>query len=211
MSLFASSFQDPSSGPSKLSAPTLGKPHKDGNKKRKRASASFTSGGGSGANKLKITESNFHKIMKKVEGGELKEKGGEGFNMGATKSVGGKEKPKVEMKGKGARNRAMANAESGASPAGKMKEAKKAETKPKAENGKKRKEPERDEEEEAPRTASGKPAPAELPLPHDVTKSSRKSKSADSSLTDMQKGMQAKLEGARFRWVITRKMFNALY
>lgn len=195
MSLFASSFQDPSAGPSTLSAPTLGKAHKDGNKKRKRASAPFTGGGGTGSNRLQITESNFHKVMKKVEGGEVKEKGGEGFNMGSTAGAGEKKGnggKKVEMKGKGARGRAEANASGsgGQGPPAKKSKAKEAAEK---------KQPEVQREEK--RTEDGKPAPAELPLPHNTPKSGKKGKSGDSSLTDMQKGMQAKLEGARFRYV----------
>lgn len=206
MSLFASSFQDPSAGPSTLSAPTLGKQHKDGNKKRKRAAAPFTAAGGTGANRLKITESNFHKVMKKVEGGEVKEKGGDGLNMGDI-GKGKKEKVKVEMKGKGARGRALANATSGSSPvvARKVKELP---VKAKGGEGKKKQvvveesEDDEDVEDHGGRLANGKPAPAELPLPHDMPKSGKKGKAGEDGLTDMQRQMQAKLEGARFRLVI---------
>jgi hypothetical protein len=52
-----------------------------------------------------------------------------------------------------------------------------------------------------PAAGNSRPAPAELPLPHSIPASELSKPEGDEQLTDLQKGMRAKLEGARFRCV----------
>lgn len=196
MSLFASAF-DTGAGPSNISSTALGKPHKDGKQKKKRPS---TGGGGGGQVDLRATEANLAKLMKKVEAGEVKGKHEGGENMGGSgkKSKkrkgdqdGGRqgqvEQTACEQEG-GNKKRKQVNGSTVIPAPSPMKS--KPTTTPKA-------------NKDGKSIGKGeKPAPAELPLPHSIPKSQLHSDAVvDEKLTDMQKSMQAKLEGARFRWI----------
>lgn len=55
----------------------------------------------------------------------------------------------------------------------------------------------------SPYSATSRPAPAELLLPHTIAGSKAEPRGGvdEDGMTHMQKGMKAKLEGARFRWI----------
>jgi ribosomal RNA-processing protein 8 len=207
MSLFASAFETSTAGPSSFTAPALGKSHKDGkkgqNKPKKRAS--LGGDGAQGKPDLRATEQNLAKLMKRVEAGDIKEKRGGGENMGGQGKGKGKGKGMGKKGGAGVESDDEVPAPPQSQKAGVHGQAR--------EQGPKRK---RDGEvsvstpqkkAQLPPTpvakqanGKGRVAPAELPLPHTIPKSELHSSAvADASLTDMQKSMQAKLEGARFR------------
>lgn len=210
MSLFASAFDSPA-GPSTstLSSVNLGKPHKDGKNKNKRSSLPGSAAGPkqgkrpqpNGQHDIRATEANLAKLMKKVEAGEVKGKREGGESMGGSRGKKGKGGDHSANQGQGEGERPL--------PGG---------------GGKKRKrdpivsgQAQESPKRAAPPTAGAakvkkgdKPAPAELPLPHTIPKSDLHVESVkDEKLTDMQRSMQAKLEGARFRYALQSAKLQA--
>ena len=201
MSLFASAF-DTGAGPSNalLTSSALGKPHKDGKQQKhqqqqqpKQKKRSSLPNHGQAKHENKETEANLAKLMKKVEAGEVKGKreGGESMGGGAKgqngRGNGGEQQEpdstcaaqQLGGKGKKRKRESMLTGAASASTS--------TPTKSKSEAPIKIKKGER-------------PPPAELPLPHAIPKSDLHSEAVkDEKLTDMQRSMQAKLEGARFR------------
>ena len=198
MSLFATSFSSGDAGPSYQSTSTSGGSKKTNTQKRKRPSL--------GDDKIKSTEANLQKLMKRVEGsgggGEKKSKGkgtaqgnkegGESIGFVGKKRVRGRKSggldedendeeistPKIKSA------TAFKNVDSPAP--GKKQKANKS-TPPKS-------------QEDTPKKSKGTASmvePAELPLPHTI-RPDDKSDSGE-GLTKMQRDMKAKLEGARFR------------
>ncbi|WWD04935.1 hypothetical protein V865_003006 [Kwoniella europaea PYCC6329] len=183
MSLFPSVFEGSAAGPSKSLTSAFAKPSKNNNK-RKRPSL----GGHHDESLLKSTQANLEKLMSKLEKGDIKEKIG-------TESMGGSSKKKkgnahVELK-KGSKvvetpkgkDRSQIP-QNQSTPGSSKKE--KSTPKNQQQPNKKSKE---------------KSDPVELPIPPVSSSSEGKIKVGGENLTDMQKNMQAKLEGARFRWI----------
>jgi ribosomal RNA-processing protein 8 len=200
MSLFSSSFEGSSSaGPSLQS-----KSNTSGGGKRKRPS--LRDGGKDG--QIRSTTANLQKLMKKVEGGNVASpkprggnvkvpkrgngEGGEAIGVipkkKARKSFGDEEEEDTPRKFKFEPKTIGKGKKSEDSPAGKKsktdKPSKDKEETPKKQNQK----------------SGSKIEPAELQLPHTIRADHEGSKE-DEGLTKMQKGMKAKLEGARFRWI----------
>lgn len=172
MSLFSSKFDPgPSAAPQQVH---------QGGIKRKRPSAGAKGG------LIKQTEVNLGKLMKKVESGDVKDKLQGTERMGGQKRQRGERKPdlkdrkpesrgKPDMKGKPERKQDKAVK----SPAAK----------------------ERTAPRPGPSLAKHDPLlpPAVLPMPNiTVPKASH---ADEAELTDLQKSMRAKLDGARFRWI----------
>ncbi|KAL1412931.1 25S rRNA (adenine645-N1)-methyltransferase [Vanrija albida] len=203
MSLFASAF-DSGAGPSRalsFGGSPAAKP--GGGNKRKRPSL-----GDGKADQLRATQVNLEKLMSRVERGDVKEKqGAEGLGQLGKKAKGKgkgqeqkqqqqakpKQQPKQQPKGP------KAQPKPDASP--KAKKAKHdGKHDGKRDGGKQQKTSAPADKAAAPKAAAPKPkpnpnrpAPVELPLPEVA--------STDDTLTDMQRAMKAKLEGARFRWI----------
>lgn len=200
MSLFPSAFDGPSSSrTSTIAVPNAGK--------RKRASLGKD-------DQLRATQANLAKLMDKVERGDVKEKSG-------TENLGHVQKKKKEAKGEGkGYSEAVKKGKGSAAPKGnerkpaseqkskpaqrdtpkprakaQPKETPKAKPKPKA-NDTPKKSPKANEPKAKgrPSPSNSKPAPFQLPTPVVETVD-------DSDLTDMQRQMRTKLEGARFRWI----------
>jgi ribosomal RNA-processing protein 8 len=192
MSLFASAF-DTGAGPSStpIAAPNLGKAHKDGKNKKKRTSLPN--------HDLRATEANLAKLMKKVEAGDIKSKreGGESMGLGGEGPAGRGKKGQGKANGAGHSIEADVEPTPAAQPDGKKRKrdslggvnASPHATTPNAKS-----------ETPVKLKKGEKPPPAELPLPHAIPKKDLHSEAVkDEKLTDMQRSMQAKLEGARFR------------
>lgn len=199
MSLFATSFSSGDAGPSYQSTSASGGSKKTNTQKRKRPSL--------GDDKIKSTEANLQKLMKRVEGsggGEKKGKGkgtaqgnkegGESIGFVGKKRVrgrksGGLDEDENESEVSTPKIKSKAGDKNVDSPApGKKQKANKS-TPSKT-------------HEETPKKFKGSASmvePAELPLPHTI----RPDDKSDSGqgLTKMQRDMKAKLEGARFRSV----------
>jgi ribosomal RNA-processing protein 8 len=176
MSLFASAFGSPAAASSRPTASPAG------GKKRKRPSTGKDE-------QLRATQVNLAKLMEKVDAG-LPDKGGK-------EQIGG---------GLGKKGKGKKKAEEEDEPAPKKAKGKKGKNEPK---GPKTKWAESGDASGsgannvavAPsarfagaKAARGKPEPFDLPMPV-VPKAEKK----DDGLTDMQRGMKTKLEGARFR------------
>ncbi|ORY31362.1 methyltransferase-domain-containing protein [Naematelia encephala] len=175
MSLFASAFDTGlTSGPSytTLTAPKSAKAQI----KRKRPSYPETQDREDG--RVRNVQKNFERVMKRVDGGEVKPK------------------PRKE----------------GTEVMGMARHGKKHNVKPATHNveqnaiakpglGKSVLSPKETSYQSTSSASRERPAPAELPLPHDISKSLPKTSSAEEGLTNLQQGMKAKLEGARFRWI----------
>lgn len=181
MSLFPSAFETGASssrsGP--IAVPGAGK--------RKRSSL------GKSDDQLRATEANLAKLMEKVERGEVREKSGnEGIGHVQKKKKGKGSQPesqpvqkqkgkgKVDVQNdKGKKNKDMPKSTPGKKP---PKDTKDPKPSPKS--------------QPKPQTkGKNKPAPVELPAP--VTQPVE----SDEPMTDMQRQMRTKLEGARFRWI----------
>lgn len=200
MSLFASAFDSGAPGPSRpLSfggSPATKASGGGGAGKRKRPSL-----GDGKADQLRATQVNLEKLMSRVDRGEVKEKqGAEGLGQGAKKGKGGKGKqqqqpakpqPKQQQQPKQKQQpKQQQQPKPDASP--KAKKAKHDGGKQKPESDKPK--PKGDKPKPKAAANPNRPAPVELPLPEVAS-------AADDNLTDMQRAMKAKLEGARFRWI----------
>lgn len=179
--------------------------------KRKRHSV-----GGDKDDQVRATQVNLAKLMDKVDKGDFKEKDKSGReNLGQMGKKQRRDAPKggKEKGGAGKQGGKFASNESKpktddkkidkpkpveATPPPKAKKAKPgaAERKAKAAASGK------PQQSKPSASASGsRPAPVELDLPAEKKEKAPTSASADPSLTDMQRRMQSKLEGARFRWI----------
>ncbi|WWC96167.1 hypothetical protein V866_003034 [Kwoniella sp. B9012] len=183
MSLFPSAFEGSAAEPSTSLTSAFAKPAKNNNK-RKRPST----GGHHDESLLKSTQANLEKLMSKLEKGDVKEKVG-------TESMGGSSKKK----------KGDAHVE--------LKKGSKVEETPKGKDrsqvpqhqftpGLSKKEKSTPKNQQQPKKRiKEKSGPVELPIPTVSSSSEGKIKVGGENLTDMQKNMQAKLEGARFRWI----------
>lgn len=195
MSLFPSAFE---SGVSKIS-PTLASAGKGGKKTNKRKHSDANAGLGQ-AQQVKQADANFEKLMRKFEGGEAigKEEGKESMGVVGKKrnkknksrqvndeeivhstprAKGDKPKPKPTPKSDQAKLNQAAKQNQTDTPPSKKSKADKI-------------------------TPGFKPEPVQLPIPIPPPSKGTKLKvGGEGNLTEMQKDMQAKLEGARFRWV----------
>lgn len=193
MSLFPSAFE---SGVAKI-APALASAGKGGQKANKRKRSDAHAGLGQ-AQQVKQADANFEKLMRKFEGGGTigKEEGKESMGIvGKKKNKENKsrrvddeeivdstprakgDKPKPTPKSNQAKlNQAAKQNQTDLPPSKKLKVDK--------------------------ITAGSKPEPVQLPIPIPAPSKGTKLKvGGEGDLTDMQKNMQAKLEGARFRRV----------
>ncbi|WVR06289.1 hypothetical protein IAU60_003319 [Kwoniella sp. DSM 27419] len=208
MSLFPSAFDTgASSGPSK----GLGNAFGGSSHKRKRPST------GAQAKpvdeqKIKATQANLEKLMSKIENGGLKEKGEGRERMGVSAGPGPSKKAKKQAQPQQERSQAATPNAKGKGkesfPPKGFKQAQSPASTPKGDKKDrfKKKEGRSASRPETPSSAfkdKPKPGPAQLPLPtfseladgHAITVGGK------DNLTDMQQKMQAKLEGARFRWI----------
>ncbi|KAK4685385.1 hypothetical protein P7C73_g4766, partial [Tremellales sp. Uapishka_1] len=178
MSLFSSAFN---AGASASSTPSSSKPQK-----RKRP-ASLGGPGPSGKNdQVRSTQVNLEKLLGKI--GKHKVEGREEMGF-----IGGKKNKKADKypSSKGPqmhpdRQVQTSNVKSTSEAAPSKKPRKE--------------EPESSSSKVNSHSISNRPAPAELPLPHPIP-SSELTSDGNEALTDLQKGMRAKLDGARFRWI----------
>ncbi|WRT67716.1 uncharacterized protein IL334_004688 [Kwoniella shivajii] len=183
MSLFPSSFESSSAGPSNS---TLSSKHSK-NTKRKRPST----GAHHDEQLLKSTQANLEKLMSRLDKGDLKEKAGT-ENMGVS---GKKRKANNER-----------NQERFDTPKGEKKNRAGS-----AHNSAKKDMPTPRMDKQSPKKSkknndnqhpkSNKKAPVELPLPTLAKSEGKINVGGEGNLTDLQKNMQSKLEGARFRWI----------
>ena len=197
MSLFATSFSSGDAGPSYQSTSTSGGSKKTNTQKRKRPSL--------GDDKIKSTEANLQKLMKRVEGSGGGEKKGKGKGKGGVEggeSIGFVGKKRVRGRKSGGLDEDE-NDEEVSTPTIKSKARDKVKNVDSPVAGKKQKAnrptPSKNQEE-TPKKSKGSASmvePAELPLPHTI-RPDDKSDSGE-GLTKMQRDMKAKLEGARFR------------
>ncbi|BEJ17133.1 hypothetical protein CspHIS471_0605340 [Cutaneotrichosporon sp. HIS471] len=175
MSLFASAFGSPGAAASIGSAAA--------GKKRKRPSSGKD-------DQLRATQANLTKLMERVDAG-LPEKGGKeeiGAGLGKkgknTKKVLTEEPALKKAKGKGKGKKDTAP------------KTKWAETDDASGSGANNVVVAPSSRFTGAKAARGKPEPFELPMP-----AMPKAEKKDDGLTDMQRGMKTKLEGARFRWI----------
>ncbi|OCF72872.1 hypothetical protein I204_06101 [Kwoniella mangroviensis CBS 8886] len=183
MSLFPSAFEGSAAGPSTSLTSAFAKPSKNNNK-RKRPST----GGHHDESLLKSTQANLEKLMSKLEKGDVKEKLG-------TESMGGSSKKK--------KGNAHVESKKGSkvvdTPKGKEKSHI---VQRQSTPGSSKKEKSTPNPQQQPKNKSKeKSGPVELPIPPVSSSPEGKIKVGGENLTDMQKNMQAKLEGARFRWI----------
>ncbi|OCF54846.1 hypothetical protein L486_07501 [Kwoniella mangroviensis CBS 10435] len=183
MSLFPSAFEGSAAGPSTSLTSAFAKPSKNNNK-RKRPST----GGHHDESLLKSTQANLEKLMSKLEKGDVKEKLG-------TESMGGSSKKK--------KGNAHVESKKGSkvvdTPKGKEKSHI---VQRQSTPGSSKKEKSTPKPQQQPKNKSKeKSGPVELPIPPVSSSPEGKIKVGGENLTDMQKNMQAKLEGARFRWI----------
>jgi ribosomal RNA-processing protein 8 len=157
--------------------------------------------GGQRDDQLRSTQANLEKLMSRVEKGGLKSKREGREAMGLGSGAGGGKSQKKDKKGVVAERAGVhygkeRDARHGAGP----------------KEGTKRKREEQNVSfpkggqskgfkpaKVASSSKTGRPAPAELSLPHTISPAKTSGASDDKSLTDLQKGMKVKLEGARFR------------
>ncbi|OXC69480.1 hypothetical protein AYX13_02041 [Cryptococcus neoformans] len=193
MSLFPSAFE---TGVAKI-APALASAGKGGQKANKRKRSDAHAGLGQ-AQQVKQADANFEKLMRKFEGGGTigKEEGKESMGIvGKKKNKKNKsrrvddeeivdstpkakgDKPKPTPKSNQAKlNQAAKQNQTDLPPSKKLKIDK--------------------------ITVGSKPEPVQLPIPIPAPSKGTKLKvGGEGDLTEMQKNMQAKLEGARFRWI----------
>jgi ribosomal RNA-processing protein 8 len=200
MSLFTSAFASSTAGPSYSSVTSVS----NGAKGNKRKRPSSGNGNGNDEELRRQAQANLEKLMKKVDTGKAISKKDGNEPMGVMSK-----KPK-----KNGRD-SLGGLEGNGTPSGKSKS--KSGTTPQKSssstpNGKKSNKPVA--EDAAPPTSSSKVnkypagstpsssklAPAELPLPHSFHANDlSESNESEEGLTKLQKGMKAKLEGARFR------------
>lgn len=188
MSLFSSSFETAGAGPSF----TAGTPNKNGTKGNKRKRPS-----GNEEDLRKQAQVNLEKLMKKVEGGKSLARNEGSEPMGV---LGKKTKKKMRESDTGSRHENSPGfARSPAASSSSVSAGKKAKKQlgSHAQNGDT---PSKSPAVELGSNSKSKPQPAELPLPHSIS-SNELSESVDEEegMTKLQKGMKAKLEGARFR------------
>nr|XP_019045566.1 hypothetical protein I302_05956 [Kwoniella bestiolae CBS 10118]OCF24496.1 hypothetical protein I302_05956 [Kwoniella bestiolae CBS 10118] len=181
MSLFPSSFEGSTAGPSTSLTSAFSKPSKNNNNKRKRPST----GGHHDANLLKSTQANLEKLMNKLEKGDVKEKVGSESMGGSSKKKRGNHAVEIQ-KGKVE------------TPKGKEKNQNKDRPTPALSKNEK---PTPKNEKTPKQKNKAKNVPIELPILPMSSSTEGKIKVGGENLTDMQKNMQAKLEGARFRWI----------
>ncbi|WWD18413.1 hypothetical protein CI109_102863 [Kwoniella shandongensis] len=201
MSLFPSAFDSSLPGPSKaLSTTPLpgSKSHK-----RKRPSASHD-GKGKDEQLLRSTQANLEKLMSKIEKGNLKEKeeGREGMGAGISKNAKKKARQSLggESEGEGSTPSKGKYGQDGSK--------KQKSTQTSASNTPKSKEQklQKKDGKSTPVKQSGskqKAQPVELEIPMFSSSSEKAAMKVggEGKLTEMQAKMQAKLEGARFRWI----------
>ncbi|WOO77324.1 Ribosomal RNA-processing protein 8 [Vanrija pseudolonga] len=194
MSLFASAFDSGApAGPSRPLSFGGSPATKAAGGKRKRPSL-----GDGKADQLRATQVNLEKLMSRVDRGEVKEKqGAEGLGQGAKKGKGAKGGKQQQQPAKQAKPQPKQQQQ----PKQKQQQPK-PDASPKAKKAKHdggKQKPEGDKpkpkgDKPKPKANPNRPAPVELPLPEVAS-------AADDNLTDMQRAMKAKLEGARFRWI----------
>ncbi|WWC70827.1 uncharacterized protein I206_104779 [Kwoniella pini CBS 10737] len=185
MSLFPSSFEGSAAGPSKsITTAFSNKSTKNNNNKRKRPSV----GAHHDEGLLKSTQANLEKLMNKLEKGELTEKAGT-ENMGLSSK---KKKAKSN-------NHELPKAKAGVDTPNKQHNRMKESTPNLNKNNKNKLTPKKAENSPQERKKD-KSKPVELPI-QTIPTSEGKLKVGGEGLTDMQSKMQAKLEGARFRWI----------
>lgn len=188
MSLFPSAFE---SGVSKIS-PALASAGKGGKKANKRKRSDVHTDLGQ-AQQVKQADANFEKLMKKFEGGEPlgKEEGKEGMGlMGKKKNKKNKSRQVDDEDVVDSISKAKGN-------------------KPKSNQAKPNQAAKQDLIDTPPPkksrvdrfTPGSKPEPVQLPIPTPPSKGTKLKVGGEGNLTEMQKNMQSKLEGARFRWV----------
>ncbi|KAK8858525.1 hypothetical protein IAR55_002752 [Kwoniella newhampshirensis] len=201
MSLFPSAFDSSLPGPSKaISTTSL-----PGSKSHKRKRPS-TSHDGKDDQLLRSTQANLERLMSKIEKGNLKEKdeGREGMGAGLSKKAKKKARQNEDREMEGgigdtprSKGRDGARSHDTQNPASAFKETPKS---------KDQKEQKKDKESKAVIRQSGskkKLEPVELPFPTTTLVSPKGAVKVggEGNLTEMQAKMQAKLEGARFRWI----------
>lgn len=189
MSLFPSAFE---SGVSKIS-PALASAGKGVKKANKRRRSDVHTDLGQ-AQQVKQADANFEKLMRKFEGEEPlgKEEGKEGMGlMGKKKNKKNKSRQADDEDVVDCISKAKGN-------------------KPKSNQAKRNQAAKQDWIDTPPSkkskvdkiTPGSKPEPIQLPIPTPPPSKGTKLKvGGEGNLTEMQKDMQAKLEGARFRWV----------
>ncbi|KJE04427.1 ribosomal RNA-processing protein 8 [Cryptococcus gattii NT-10] len=188
MSLFPSAFE---SGVSKIS-PALASAGKGGKKANKRKRSDVHTDLGQ-AQQVKQADANFEKLMKKFEGGEPlgKEEGKEGMGlMGKKKNKKNKSRQVDDEDVVDSIPKAKGN-------------------KPKSNQAKPNQAAKQDLIDTPPPkkskvdrfTPGSKPEPVQLPIPTPPSKGTKLKVGGEGNLTEMQKNMQSKLEGARFRWI----------
>ncbi|KIS02167.1 ribosomal RNA-processing protein 8 [Cryptococcus deuterogattii 2001/935-1] len=189
MSLFPSAFE---SGVSKIS-PALASAGKGVKKANKRRRSDVHTDLGQ-AQQVKQADANFEKLMRKFEGEEPlgKEEGKEGMGlMGKKKNKKNKSRQADDEDVVDCISKAKGN-------------------KPKSNQAKRNQAAKQDWIDTPPSkkskvdeiTPGSKPEPIQLPIPTPPPSKGTKLKvGGEGNLTEMQKNMQAKLEGARFRWI----------
>jgi hypothetical protein len=218
MSLFPSAF-DTAASTSFTASPLQSGPSQPKSQKRKRPSAGGVGSGGGKNDQLRSTQANLEKLMSRVEKGQVgtKAEGREEMGLGAGKGKKQKKNQGTERRAERVEDR---HAHGGRPGHGhgrdghgreEMKGRKPFEgtQRPRQDHGKETRPKAQNQVgavsssvKPAHSNQAGKPAPAELPLPHAISpgKGKKAVDSEDSAgLTDMQKNMRTKLEGARFR------------
>lgn len=190
MSLFPSAFDAGLPGPSKTAS--LGNP--TGASKRKRASL------GGKEDQLRSTTANLSKLMDKLDRGEIKEKiGRESLGqMGKKRKSAFDDEPAPSPRGKQGKQQHAGGKGGKPQQNQPKKQQQQQQNQPKstptkgkqAEGGKGK------DNKSKSKSKGDRPAPVELPMPEIPT-----AEVSDAGLTDMQRQMRSKLEGARFRWI----------
>lgn len=217
MSLFPSAF-DTAASTSFTASPSQSGPSQPKSQKRKRPSSGGLGSGGAKNDQLRSTQANLEKLMSRVEKGQVgaKAEGREEMGLGAGKGKKQKKNQGAERRAERVEDRSAHGGRPGHGHGRdghgreEMKGRKPFEgtQRPRQDHGKETR-PKAQTQVGAPSSSvqpahskAGKPAPAELPLPHAISpgKGKKAVDSEDSAgLTDMQKNMRTKLEGARFR------------
>ena len=188
MSLFASAFESSgTAGPSAAISQSFGGKTKH---KRKRPSQ----GGDAKDDQLRATQVNLARLMQSVENGDV---GAKGAMKNKRRDSTGGEDQKGHIKGKtNDKGKAKAATQEDSRPVKKQKGgAKSQQHTTEGKQDKQRKAGEKSKGDDKPQT---KRKAVEIPLPPSPVV---KDKSDTKGMTNMQRDMKAKLEGARFRWI----------